>query len=156
MKTLITTLMILSLPAFAAQKEETIHTTATLVYVHNLGCLIRAGGEGTLNERMITVLGEVNGTTNVIRSKSLELNHKVASATGCDIEKLDLISAHANNGFGFLHNVPLEIKKTTSESRRAPNGRCVADYLENLSVDLGNGVLLADELGELRTMTDCR
>ncbi|MGZ3712880.1 MAG: hypothetical protein ACXVBE_14045, partial [Bdellovibrionota bacterium] len=80
MKMIIAALFLCSLSAFA-DTSETVRGTA-LVDAHYLSCVVYAGGEGELSQRLNTVLGEAKGDHAVVRNTSLlQLVHRSAYAT---------------------------------------------------------------------------
>ncbi len=141
--------LFLSASAFAAP-SHTVTTVKTAINLHDFVCITYIGLAG-----QDTQIG--NGKQSVfLFVKEVELKHTLATAEGCDLRKLEPLQKEAMMGFGFLRGVPVTITKDLSESRRAPNGNCVADFSEKVDIALTDGIVLTSELGELRQMNDCR
>ena len=143
--------------AMASEKTETIHTTAS-VSVNSLRCVIEAGGRIPQEQRTFTRLGDQGWRKLTIfheQEGSIELTHELAQALGCELNRLDQIVEDAHMSFGFVLAAPLTVVKHTSASRLNGHGKCVATYTESLTIDVGQGIELTSQKGELREAQDC-
>jgi hypothetical protein len=159
MKSLVTCLIFASASAFAAPSHQVSRTTAR-VSVHGLSCVIQLNGSATpLAQRTNSVLG-AKGSRKLMILKdeaiAFDLDHKIAQANGCEIDRLDKIAHDAIIYFGFAQNVKLELTKDTSESRRNGLGQCIADFTETVDLDFGDGIILSSKESELRSANDCQ
>lgn len=131
-------------------KEEVIFKT--LLSVHQLQCVIYAGGDSPREERLITDLSIkfIMGGEGIIK-----LEHRKARIKGCDLEALDQIVNDSFQRFGHA-DVTVTVIKETSKKPRMVFGKCQKNYNEQVRVDLGEGIILeSSKLGILVPATGC-
>lgn len=152
MKTLITVLTLAASTAFAAPKTE-VFNQKRLFSLYGLNCVARFGTPQNGQREQWTEIREYNGVKLYLIQES-ELNHKAVSAEGCNFTVLDKLQDESWHHFG---HVQADIKLTKQTEASFVNGfkQCVAYYTETVEVDLGQGIILKSEEGELRKMTDC-
>jgi hypothetical protein len=154
---ILTVSLLLSTGAQAAPNREVIAFTAA-VSVHNLKCVTRAGVPEDSEYRTYTLLeGQGSAGLGILHEPkdALALVHRAASVTGCDLPSLDKVVEKSRHGFGFIHEVKLEVVKTTGSSVRAQNGKCLARYDEELTLDFGDNVVLKSHEIKMLEMNDC-
>lgn len=157
MKTLIASLLLLPTLAFAA-KKETAKFTGT-VSMHGLQCVTLVGRGIPAKDRTYTQLGNESMKLTIIHGPqtAFRLKHARATAAGCDLAKLDQISADSLQYYGFLYGAPIEVTRTWSDSWIvAQDRKCVADFREVVKINIGRGIVVESEEGGLVAMNDCR
>jgi hypothetical protein len=147
MKLLIMILISLSANAFA-QIEFDVETTTfqSLTSVENMKCVtpISHGESYTELEH-----GFRKGFD------SIELDHKEATVTGCDMEALKELVDRSHNRFGFA-SVSVTVNKLIAKFPRVINGKCQRYYKEQLKLDLGDGIVLTTRfVGTTKPATGC-
>jgi hypothetical protein len=131
-------------------KEEVVFKT--LLSVHQLQCVIFAGGDTPREDRLFTELSIkfIMGGDDIIK-----IEHRKARIKGCDLEALDEIVNNSFQRFGHA-DVTVTVIKETSKKPRIVFGKCQKNYNEQVKVDFGKGVILeSSRLGILIPATGC-
>ncbi len=151
MKKLIILVLCLSSQVFAKEQQTPISAEVN-ISVHTLRCIVRAEDIS----RPHTVLGDSlqQPIMMVGQKPTIILTHRSAWKDGCELEKLSQIFKEAVMTYGFV-KAKVEGSRIQSKSRVAPNGKCIANIQEILSINLGRGVVLRSSEVTIIAMNDC-
>jgi hypothetical protein len=86
---------------------------------------------------------------------TIELEHRPATAIGCDMKALKDLVDRSHNRFGFA-SVEVTVTKFTEKEPRVINGKCQRYFKEQLKLDLGDGIVLTTRfVGTTKPATGC-
>lgn len=150
-KILFTITLLINFSAFAQiEYDVTRSEVKGRVSVNGLRCVIGAG-TGPMEDRAYLELTPL-GT----RNQQIELDHDRATSPVCDLAAVDRILDKADMHFGFFI-AHLSITKKLERGSRIFNGKCVRLFKEEVSLDLGEGVIVkTSERSELRPAQGCQ
>lgn len=127
--------------------EERVEFTK-LINVSEIICVIRPG-------RNISIQTEISDLSN-IKHDSIVMKHYRATTLGCELQTLEQIIKDANRKrFGFA-TAQITVIKGTAKHPRIVNGTCVRNYLEQIVIDLSEGIILeTSSKGMLKPAKGC-
>ncbi|MAF77812.1 MAG: hypothetical protein CME60_06585 [Halobacteriovoraceae bacterium] len=110
------------------------------ISLQELKCVIPVGLESPIEERMHTQMTDFYIMND--REGLIEVEHELAFAQGCDLDRLDELKQLAiRTRFGFADSV-VTLTKETQIRPFLYNGKCVRNIVESLEIDFGQGTLL--------------
>ncbi len=144
MKLAIACLVLSSSAVFAAAKKEIIQATATIPVLGNLECHLIPTGNLDSSTTQLTVLEPADGLRLRLYDDKqgqnpLQLEHKRATALGCDLKTMNAVVANSGQFYGFAMAVPVELIKETIQSRINGFGQCFAVYSETIHLNISKG-----------------